>query len=420
MSKNETDPFKIIPVILRERLHELTGNEYKVWSCLYLHTDKTSESYPSNETICKEAGISPRTLVTVKQGLRKKGWIVSTQRYRDNGSLSTMNEKVAVPPICIDCRNTTAKVADIPLQELQVSSLQKLQEPEVDTVEVDTLKSDTSKPQNLLRKKDSEGVAPLASLDGAITDRADAQNSKPEDFGLEANQEQNQNRSYEDLTEEEAALLKELSPLVLKKNAAATNYWIRRTIEFMQPIRVNLVYLLKFNRTHKRGALVIRNAKQFYDSCLTAHMANEWLTHPNTVCKTCKDAGLGWLKPEQKQRPANPGCPGCDPKSDCDEPCFYHLHEDYLTKQSEAPFEWRETTKEERLEFHKHRTGDEWGPNATATVNEALKLGHYTKRHVDAVILWIYANVPNRPITYEDFYKLCHAAKLREPKAVSA
>jgi hypothetical protein len=97
MSKRKIPPFKMIPVELREHLHELTGNETKVWLILYLHSDKTREAFPSNALLVQETGLTLRSVKTVKASLRKKGWITSTQRKRDNGSLSTMSEKIASP-----------------------------------------------------------------------------------------------------------------------------------------------------------------------------------------------------------------------------------------------------------------------------------------------------------------------------------
>ena len=117
MRKKKIPPFKMIPVELREHLHELTGNELKVWLCLYLHSDKIKEAFPSNNLIVQETGLTLRTAKTAKASLRKKGWITSTQRYRDNGSLSTMSEKLALPT-CKTFTYTGEETTPIPVQEV--------------------------------------------------------------------------------------------------------------------------------------------------------------------------------------------------------------------------------------------------------------------------------------------------------------
>jgi len=95
MSKTKVPPFKMIPVDLREHLHELTEPELKVWLCLVLHSDEYGYAFPSNNLMVRETGMSRSTVKRAKTELRKKGWLVSGQRYRDNGSLSSMGEVVS-------------------------------------------------------------------------------------------------------------------------------------------------------------------------------------------------------------------------------------------------------------------------------------------------------------------------------------
>jgi len=157
---------KMVPFSLRERLHELTGNEFMLWMCLFLHSDREGEAYPSNKVLMEETGISERNLVRLKQSLRKKGWLPkSTQRYRDNGSLSSMNEKVAIPaklaPIDT-CQNDThipAKFAPMSLPEWQVGYLPNCGGLEVPTVEVPNIEEPNSK---------DELVSKLVSSDGSL------------------------------------------------------------------------------------------------------------------------------------------------------------------------------------------------------------------------------------------------------------
>jgi hypothetical protein len=196
MKKKEIPPFKMLPVELREHLHELTGNELKVWLCLYLHSDKTKEAFPSNSLIVQETGLSKKTVKAVKASLRKKAWIISQQRYRDNGSLSTMGEKIASPR----CKHFTyvgGETTPIQVSKVLPPQVPPLHPPEVDTLEVDTEKPDTSKPQDqnpLVSKSVSE--TPFASL--TTSERQENQKpvhsslatTKPDDSLWDRDQEQ--------------------------------------------------------------------------------------------------------------------------------------------------------------------------------------------------------------------------------------
>ena len=185
--KKPSAPFKMIPVELRDHLHELTGNELKVWLCLYLHSDKTKEAFPSNSLIVQETGLTKRTVKTVKANLRKKAWIISQQRYRDNGSLSTMSETIALPR-CKDFTCAGEEITPTPVQELHLPSPQTLHLPEVDTVEVDTEKPDTSKPQERSEVV-SEGTVSLRS-----TTRCSSQSESLDDSSSLPEQQQDQNQ----------------------------------------------------------------------------------------------------------------------------------------------------------------------------------------------------------------------------------
>ena len=192
--KKSIAPFKMIPVSLRDRLHELTGSELKVWMAVVLHSDANREAFPSNKVLMEETGLTHTTLAKAKQGLRSKKWFTSAQRYRENGSLSSMGEKWHVPKTQGD---VSLKSTDIPTNDSGIPSPQLLVEPEVDTLEVDTGKPDTSKPQNqtlLVSKSVSE--ASLATL--TTSERREQQEpvhgslarTKPDDGLWDRDQEQ--------------------------------------------------------------------------------------------------------------------------------------------------------------------------------------------------------------------------------------
>lgn len=98
--KKSKKPFKIIadaPAMLA-RLHELTGNELKVWMYFWLRTASEGTAFPGNKTIAQELEIDIDTVKHAKRELRAKGWTNrERQRRRDDGTLSTVVEKVHLP-----------------------------------------------------------------------------------------------------------------------------------------------------------------------------------------------------------------------------------------------------------------------------------------------------------------------------------
>jgi hypothetical protein len=71
-----------LPIDLRNHLTELTGNELKVWLAYYLHTNFELTSYPSNQTIAAETGVSHDTVKSCKASLRLKGWLDYTGDFK--------------------------------------------------------------------------------------------------------------------------------------------------------------------------------------------------------------------------------------------------------------------------------------------------------------------------------------------------
>jgi hypothetical protein len=165
--KKEIPPFKMIPVYMREHLHEFTGAELKVFMCLLLHSGPDNTAYPSNELMMQETGLSPCGLASAKKGLRKKGFSVALfQRYRNDGSLSSMTEKVVLP--------TPRNQGEIPLKRRGMSPQdsgggypQNSGGHEVDTSEADTGNLDTGKPQEQLVSRSVGSVSLRSTTDSA-------------------------------------------------------------------------------------------------------------------------------------------------------------------------------------------------------------------------------------------------------------
>jgi len=81
---------------MRSHLHELTGNELKVWMYFHLRSGADATSYPSNKLIAQETGINIETVKLAKAKLRKLGWLeAGEQSKRADGSFSTVVENPA-------------------------------------------------------------------------------------------------------------------------------------------------------------------------------------------------------------------------------------------------------------------------------------------------------------------------------------
>jgi hypothetical protein len=194
--KKEKPPFKMIPVSMREHLHEFTGAELKLFMCLYLHSGKDNTAFPSNKTIMKETGLSRPGLKEAKKGLRKKGFSVAAfQRRRDDGGLSSMTEKI-VMPIPRDENHTQVDIENIPTQGQNscLSRVQKSYLHEVDTPEVDTANVNTGKPQDQNQVSESVSEEGSSLRSSPIAD--DKRKTKPVQ-ACEQEQEQNQHRDEE-------------------------------------------------------------------------------------------------------------------------------------------------------------------------------------------------------------------------------
>jgi hypothetical protein len=395
--KKEIPPFKMIPVSMRECLHEFTGSELKVFMCLYLHSGKDNTAYPTNELMMQETGLSHNTLQEAKQELRKKGFSVALfQRKRSDGSLSSMTEKLLLPiPGNRGC--IPPEIGDTSAQESGVGYAQMSGGHEVDTGEADTGNIDTGKPQNQNQESKEVSETPsLATLATAVVEAgADAQNQNQ--YGVseqeeDQHQQQNQHETDGRLTDEESDVLRALLPAGTNGEYAQTIPYIRSTVAALAPLRLNIPLLLGYNRSHKKPTLVIQATKnkcageRMYDALVrSSKLVNEWLTHPTMSCKICKAAGLSYAV---KQRPQ----PVPEP----------------------PPFEYRYTTDEE-IEAFKAIRGEGF---EDGIINRMMK-GYVvhgkeykgTERlFIDAAILWSLAHRKDG-IAFKEFNELVAAAK---------
>ena len=66
---------KPLPGDLLQHLHELTGNELKIWIYYYLRSGDELTCYSSNDTVESTTGLSLRTIKVCKRNLIARGWL---------------------------------------------------------------------------------------------------------------------------------------------------------------------------------------------------------------------------------------------------------------------------------------------------------------------------------------------------------
>jgi helix-turn-helix protein len=395
--KKEILPFKMIPVSMRECLHEFTGSELKVFMCLYLHSGKDNTAYPTNELMMRETGLSHNTLQEAKQGLRKKGFSAALfQRKRNDGSLSSMTEKLLLP-IPGNRGGIPPEIGDTSAQEPGVGSPQMSGGHEVDTGEADTGNVDTGKPQDQDQEsKEVSEMPSLATLATAVSEAgADAQNQNQ--YGV-LEQEEEQHREQDQygidgpLTEEEKDVLRALLPTGTNGEYDQTIPYVKCTVAALAPLRVDIPHVLRYNRSHKKASLVIQATKnkcageRMYDALVkSSKLVNEWLTHANMSCKICKEAGLSYAV---KQRPQ--------------------------PVPEKRPFEYRYTTEEEIKAFKEIRgEGFEDGivnRMMKGYIDDGKEYKPTDRLFVDAAILWSLAHRKDG-VAFREFKELVAAAE---------
>jgi hypothetical protein len=303
---------KLIPFSLRERLHEFTGNEFKLWMCLYLHSDREGEAYPSNKTLMQETGLTRNTLAEAKKGLRAKGWMTSTQRYRENGTLSSMEEKLTIPKSG-DIPNNRGyippKTGDTPPQNLGIQYPQNSGGLEVPTIEVPNTEEPTG--VNFSSKKDSEQVPP--SADSAASAFGEQEQDQPlSGLGTEAEQNQNQPQTFQELVDSNSYFTQP-TELLFKISPNITDAMVRgqlplctrilehfRVPEGFEVLAAEMVLL--YNRAHRSGKyaskqdkkLYIRTASQFLKALESdsASLMNDYDAHAFDQCEVCQQNGV--------------------------------------------------------------------------------------------------------------------------------
>lgn len=68
-------PGVILPYLAREFACLLSDGEWKLWSVLYLHSNREGYTFLANNTLCREAGCGLKAAQGRKRGLMRKGWL---------------------------------------------------------------------------------------------------------------------------------------------------------------------------------------------------------------------------------------------------------------------------------------------------------------------------------------------------------
>ena len=291
--KSEKLFFKKIPVTMRSHLHELTGNELKVWMYFHLRSGADATSYPSNKLIAQETGINIETVKLAKAKLRKLGWLeAGEQRKRADGSFSTVVEKTHLPWVENPAtdngkpshgtvggknrsgKNRPAEVDTKSFSEVTATPIQKILEGQNGVSEL---------------VSQSEAATPLELPDGLqAEEKSKSKSNEP------TNQEE-WDRVWGSLPLEVRDLMGTVTPVILPKNTVPESEAAVQVLKSVNGILIHALHLLSYNRTHKTGGLYIRSCRQWAKALDGTAMMNDYLTHDFDRCKICRAHGVPGL-----------------------------------------------------------------------------------------------------------------------------
>lgn len=291
--KNSRPPFKLIKdaPAMRERLHELTGNELKVWMYFWLRTAGELTTFPGNETIARELGMGVDTVKDAKRALRTKGWTSrEAQRRRDDGTLSTVTEKIHLP------WGEKASTEEATVEGKSPHG----------TVVV---KTDDGKTHQ--QKEYSVSLEVLPSLSPSAQAPVDSDKT----FEVQQQVSESVSQSSSAAAEVDAPLirvatpqaqvvLKTLYPASIPENLQGADLHALNTITIRYP-NTDWEAFFTWQRSHKPSPLVFRALPQFLSGI--EYSLNDFANHNAAKCSKCK------LEAKASAQPgANPKNPNCD------------------------------------------------------------------------------------------------------------
>lgn len=87
-----------LPVLLRERLHELTGSEFKVWFCYRARMSEDGLAWPGRDLLSADTGLSDEeTISACRSGLTRKGWLLPGGTQRTKGRFDVPMFRPVIP-----------------------------------------------------------------------------------------------------------------------------------------------------------------------------------------------------------------------------------------------------------------------------------------------------------------------------------
>jgi hypothetical protein len=91
------DIFVKLPVRIRNRLHELSGAEIKIWIAYLTHANTDNIAWPSLETLQKETGLSEDWISQSRSTLTEKGWFVRCGSEKKSGRFGSPRYQPVIP-----------------------------------------------------------------------------------------------------------------------------------------------------------------------------------------------------------------------------------------------------------------------------------------------------------------------------------
>jgi len=91
------DIFVKLPVRIRNRLHELSGAEIKIWVAYLTHANADNIAWPGLETLQKETGLSEDWISQSRGTLSEKGWLVRSDDERKSGRFGSPRFQPVIP-----------------------------------------------------------------------------------------------------------------------------------------------------------------------------------------------------------------------------------------------------------------------------------------------------------------------------------
>jgi len=287
-----------------DQLLLLTEAQLKVWLYYRRRYGVDGKAWGKAATIAAATNLAPGTVRNARAWLVKHGWLIPNGRT--NCKLPMFKPTIPPPSSKNDTdgpRGGHAQMTPGVIPELQGVSFE-------DEIEVPTLKKQPGKDSALSSGRVSKQVSKtVASLPSRLSVRSDS-NSDSLEEGQETLPycpEPFEGRLVPGCVPPlVAALFSELAPVGSEEETRQNLAWAQVCVDYLP--NTNLVALLKYNRSHKKGGLVIRDGAQLYKVLGSGKLTNEWLTHSNTSCRTCRDAGLSYAE-KRNPKPTVPFTP---------------------------------------------------------------------------------------------------------------